>query len=53
MELLGDNVPTFVGFTAMETGIVPVVPGFGNSDEIDNTDAIDSNFQVNLTFQLF
>ena len=30
----------------MENGIVPVVPGFGNMDEIDNTDAIDSTFQV-------
>ncbi|CAO1404688.1 unnamed protein product [Diamesa hyperborea] len=46
VELLGDNVPTFVGFTAMENGIVPVVPGFGNMDELENTDALDSTFQL-------
>lgn len=48
-EILGAAVPAFVGFTAVENaGLVPIVPGFGNSenlyDEIDPN--IDNNFQL-------
>jgi E3 ubiquitin-protein ligase listerin len=50
-ELLGAQIPAFVGFTAVEnyTGFMPVVPGFVTAESINDEDStLDENYQMIL-----